>query len=48
MEQVVRDFEAAKIKEQKRVYVESQKVINQEQFQSLSKTKQKKFENNAL
>lgn len=48
MEQVVRDYEQAKIKDEKKEFVDAQKVLNQEQIQSLSKTKQKKFENSAL
>ena len=48
MEQVTKDFEQQNIKEQKKFFVDIQKQINHDYIQSISKTKQKKFENNAL
>lgn len=44
----MKDFEQNKIKDQKKFFVEIQKQINHDQIQSLSKTKQKKFETTAL
>ena len=48
MENAIKDYEQNKIKEQKKVFVEYQKQINQEQIQQMSKTKAKKFETQVL
>jgi len=48
MECVVKDFEAQKIEEQKKAFLEAHKRINHEQIQAMSKTQQKKHEKSTL
>lgn len=48
MEQAVKDFESGHVKDQKKLFVEILKQINHDHLQTLSKTRQKKFETTAL
>lgn len=44
MEQITKDFEASITEEQKKQYVETQKRVNHDKIQEMSKTQQKKNE----
>ena len=48
MENIMKDFEHAKMEEHKKMYLDAQKKANHEVLQSLTKTALKKYEKNTM